>query len=266
MNKSSSLLCMMALGCLGQADSLVLQDDADIEHDWELDEEGSCPDSWVMTYALNGRIDITDTPFDMGNTDVVIGGAEVDKIELRFADDGGAPAPGQVLVTSFGILQDFTVTVDILGDFTIITDLLSTTADECGLASGQLYGTDITWDDCGFGPEHGTPHWTPDEGAYGPGCIGDYHVEGFVECVDGSMVASCTDAWFNEGVNDMDYVYNQPLLSFDFDSSDLESFTMTGSSYGIEMPTFTNNRTWLSLEGELLSMNLEPTPECLCGE
>ena len=48
---------------------------------------------------------------------------------------------------------------------------------------------------------------------------------------------------------EMDYTYNQPLLNFEFDSPELERFTMRGSDLGTEMPTFTNNRTWLSLKG-----------------
>ena len=206
MNKTSFWSFLVSMGCSGQTvmEPASPEDDVDIEYDWELDEDGGCPDSWVLTYALGGRIDITDTPFDMGNTDVEVGGAEIDQIELRLADVDGAPATdGQVLITSFGILQDFSVTVDILGDFTVITDLLSTASDECGLASGELDGSTVSWDECGFGAEHGTPSWTPAEGAYGPGCVGDYHVEGIVECVDDSMVASCTDAWFDEGVNEM---------------------------------------------------------------
>ena len=169
-------------------------------------------------------------------------------------------------MTSFGLIQDFSVTVDILGDFTVITDLVSNAEGECGIASGQLEGASLSWDDCGFGAEHGSPSWTPDESAYGAGCVGDYHVEGVVECIDESLAASCEDAWFNEGVNEMDYVYNQPMLSFEFDSPQLERFTMMGTDYGAEMPTFTNNRTWLSLEGQLVSQSLEPTPDCLCGE
>ena len=120
----------------------------------------------------------------MGDTSAEVGGHELDEIVIRVADNDGSPAGGQVLMTSFGLMQDFGVTVDILGDFTVITDLLSSASDECGLASGQIDGTQLVWDDCGFGAEHGSSHWTPDEGAYGAGCVGDYRVEGFVECID----------------------------------------------------------------------------------
>jgi hypothetical protein len=114
--------------------------------------------------------------------------------------------------------------------------------------------------------EHGTNEWSPDEGASGAGCVNDYRVEGEVDCVDDSALASCEDGWLNDGMNTLDYVYNQPMLSLKFDSNELERFTMQGGEYGAELPTYTNNRTWLSLQGELKSMVLEPTPVCLCEQ
>ena len=39
-----------------------------------------------------------------------------------------------------------------------------------------------------------------------------------------------------------------------------------GGEVGVEVPTYTNNRTWMSLEGELKSMELQPIPACLCAE
>jgi hypothetical protein len=241
-------------------------DDVAIETDWDQDEEGGCADSWVMTYSLTGRVDITDTPLNIGNADARVGGLETDELVLRVPDVDGLPGEGQVLITSFELLQDFMVSVNLLGEISIFTELLSTSSDECGVASGQLAGSTMTWDECRFGPEHGTPRWSPDDGAFGAGCVHDYHVEGIVECVDDSFVASCEDGWLDEGRNTLDYVYNQPMLSLNFARDDLKRFTMKGSNYGAELPTFTNNRTWLSLEGELKSMRLEPTPDCLCDE
>ena len=241
-------------------------DDAPIENDWESEEDGGCADTWVLTYSIRGQVDITDTPLNIGNADAQVGGLETDEIVLRLADDGGAPADGQVLLTEFELLQDFQVSVNLLGEIAIITDLLSLAVDECGLSSGELSGSTLTWDECSFGAEHGTTSWSPDDGAYGPGCISDYQVTGTVDCVDDALLASCSDGWLDEGVNVLDYVYNQPMLRLDFDSPGLERFTMIGTDYGTELPTFTNNRTWLSLEGELKSMTLEPTPECLCAE
>jgi hypothetical protein len=259
---------VLLVGCVETVETEAAgpEDDLDFETEWETDDEGGCPDSWVLTYAIDGRVDITHTPLNIGNADALVGGLEMDELVLRLADDGGSPAEGQVLVTHFELLQDFQVSVNMWGEIAIITDLLSTASDECGLSSGELDGSTVTWDDCSFGAEHGTTSWSPDEGAYGPGCISDYHVEGIVECVDDALLASCSDGWLDEGDNVLDYVYNQPMLSLEFDSDDLESFTMKGTDYGTELPTFTNNRTWLSLNGELKSMSLEPTPDCLCAE
>ena len=244
----------------------VAEEDVEIEHEWESDEEGGCPDSWLLTYGIEGRVDITDTPLNIGNADANVGGLEDDEIVLRVEDDDGVPALGQILLTSFNLFQDFEVSINMLGEIAVITDLYTFASNECGAASGQFDGYNITWDECNFGAGHGTPSWSPDDGAYGAGCMEDYHVEGVVACIDNALLASCSDGWLEEGDNQMDYVHNQPLLSFEFDTPDLERFTMKGTNYGTELPTFSNNRTWLSLEGELKSMSLEPTPDCLCDE
>ena len=211
-------------------------------------------------------MDITHTPLNIGNADAFVGGLSTDELVLRVPDDGGAPADGQILMTRFDLLQDFTVSVNLLGEIYIDTYLLSTSEDECGVASGQLDGDTVVWDDCGYGAEHGSPSWSPDEAAYGAGCVRDYHVEGIVDCVDDSLLASCEDGWLDRGQNELDYVYNQPMLTLDFDDVGLERFTMEGLEYGTELPTYTNNRTWLAFEGTLKSMSLEPTPDCLCAE
>lgn len=268
MKRLSLALFVSSMGCAPQTitNPAGPEDDVDIEHDWEQDEEGDCPDSWLLTYSINGRIDITDTPLNIGNAEAFVGGLDQDEIVLRVEDDGGSPAVGQVLLTHFSLLQDFDVSINMIGEITIITDLLTSSANECGVASGLFEGESITWDACDFGSDHGTPNWTPDDAAYGAGCMENYHVEGIVDCLDSSLLASCSDGWFEDGQNPMDYVHNQPLLNFEFDSNELNRFTMNGTSYGTELPTFSNNRTWLSLEGALKSMELTPTPDCLCDE
>ena len=132
------------------------------------------------------------------------------------------------------------------------------------MASGSFNGTEIVWNDCSPGQNYGSPSWTPDQGAFGSGCLTDYHVTGAITCVDDSLAGGCSDGWLNDGPNHQDYIYNQPLLDFVFETEDLEIFTMTGAQYGTEVPTYSNNRTWLSLEGRLISRSLEPTPDCLC--
>ena len=254
----------------GESEESGSSDDVDDSEDTTGSDHGSggndCADSWVLTYALEGRVDITHTPLDIGNAEVFVGGLASDELVLRIPDDGGVPADGQVWITDFNLLQDFTVSVDLLGEIALFTDLLSTASDECGLASGRLLRDNIDWDECSYGSEHGTNGWSPDEGAEGPGCVSDYRVEGIVDCVDDSLLASCADGWLDDGENELDYVYNQPMLSLEFDSTDLDRFTMEGTAYGAEIPTYTNNRTWLALEGVLKSKELEPTPACLCDE
>ena len=247
-------------------DSSDSDDDSGPDYDEEDLAPGDCPDTWVLTYALEGRVDITHTPLDIGNAVVYVGGLESDELVIRVPDDGGVPANGQVQITEFNLLQDFTVSVDLLGEIALFTNLLSTVSDACGAATGELTGSVITWDECSYGSDHGTNNWSPDGSAAGPGCVNDYRVEGIVDCVDDSLLASCSDGWLDDGENVLDYVYNQPMLSLDFDSPDLERFTMEGREFGAELPTYTNNRTWLALDGELKSMSLEPTPACLCEE
>jgi len=242
------------------------EEGGELETGEDEEPEDACPDSWVLTYAIEGHVDITNTPLDIGNATADVGGLDRDELVLRVADDGGEPAEGTVLITAFELLQDFTVSVNLMGEVALETYLLSSAEDECGLATGDLQGATVTWDECTYGPDHGTTKWSPDEGASGEGCISDYHVEGTVDCMDDSILASCGDGWLEDGLNTLDYVYDQPMLSLDFESDSLEAFTMQGSSYGAELPTYTNNRTWLTLEGTLKSMTLEPTPDCLCAE
>lgn len=232
---------------------------------WESDDDGSCPDSWVLTYSLSGRVDITHTPLDLGNADAAVGGLETDELIIRVPDEGGAPGVGTVVVTDFELTQAFEVAVNMFGEIAIVSDLLLLAEDECGVATGQLDGRDLRWDGCEFGAEHGSNEWDPDDGAYGPGCLNDYRVEGTIECIDESLIVSCSDGWLDEGENAYDYVYNQPLLNLVFDGPGLERFSMVSDEYGAEVPTYSNNRTWMDLSGELKEMSLEPTPSCLCA-
>jgi len=247
-----------------EEDTAEPSDDEDEEDDDT--EEVTCADSWVLTYGITGRVDITDTPLGIGNAYAYVGGVETDEIVLRIPDDGGVPAEGAIVMTSFDLLQDFRVSVEVVGEIAIVSYLTSLASDECGVALGELSGSTIEWGECNFGALHGGNEWSPDEGATGPGCISDYHVEGTVDCIDNSVLATCDAGWLDEGENQLDYIYNQPMLDLEFDTADLERFTMKGADYGTELPTYTNNRTWLSLEGELKSMTLEPTPACLCAE
>ena len=240
-------------------------DEAEEEPEEEV-EEGDCGSSWVLTYGLTGRIDVTDTPLGIGNAFADVGGLETDELVLRIPDDGGKPAEGPIVLTSMELLQDFKISVDFTGEISIESYLSTGVSDSCGAAAGVLTGTKIEWDPCRFGDKHGTNEWSPDEGARGPGCMQDYRIEGVIECIDDSLLVTCGAGWLDDGVNELDCTYNQPMLDLVFDSTDLESFTMTAGDVGVEVPTYTNNRTWMSLEGERKSMELKPIPACLCPE
>ncbi len=287
---------LLGFGCSGQteceSDSTIAEEESEIEYTWGSQESDNstetngnnsgsnsnsgnqnteevapaCPDSWVLTYSLEGRVDITHTPLNIGNADAEVGGLDTDEVVIRMRNNNGVPDNGQVLVTYFALLQDFRVSVNMLGEIAIVSDLQSMGYNECGITSGILDDDAIYWDECQYGSKHGSNNWSPEGSAYGPGCLQDYHVEGTVNCIDDSWLVSCNDGWLDEGINDFDYTYNQPLLDFQFDSNNLERFTMVGSTYGTELPTTTNNRMWLTLEGELKSMVLEPTPDCLCSQ
>ena len=49
------------------------------------------------------------------------------------------------------------------------------------------------------------------------------------------------------------------MLDLVFDSADLESFTMTAGDVGVEVLTYTNNRTWMSLKVNARAWSLKPS-------
>ena len=67
----------------------------------------ACPDSWVLTYSLNGRVDITHTPLNIGNADAEVGGLDTDEVVIRMRDNNGVPDNGQVLDYLFCPLTGF---------------------------------------------------------------------------------------------------------------------------------------------------------------
>ena len=84
----------------------------------EEEEEEGCPDSWVLTYSLEGRIDITHTPLNIGNADALVGGLDSDELVLRVADNNGVPSDGLILITYFNLLQDFRDSVNMPVSYT----------------------------------------------------------------------------------------------------------------------------------------------------
>ena len=62
MFRSKWWACVLLVGCVEtvETDPAGPEDDVEVETEWEVDDEGGCPDSWVLTYAIEGRVDITD--------------------------------------------------------------------------------------------------------------------------------------------------------------------------------------------------------------
>ena len=171
MKWASWWMCVGLVGCVAPADSVGTVDDGaeassggsdessseepvdsedtedDTEEEQEVQEDG-CPDSWVLTYGLLGRVDITDTPLDIGNAEALVGGLESDELVLRLPDDDGVPGDGAAQLISLDLLQDFEVSINLLGlgEIAIVTYLMSSAADECGVALGDFQGASIEWD------------------------------------------------------------------------------------------------------------------------
>ena len=119
------LIGLTLIGCKTDetSDTIPPQENAEIDMEWgtqnddsdndssnsDNQDEGAsgCGDSWVMTYAIDGRVDITHTPLNIGNAEAFVGGLDTDELVIRMADDNGKPANGQILMTHFDLLQDF---------------------------------------------------------------------------------------------------------------------------------------------------------------
>ena len=85
-----------------------------------------------------------------------------------------------------------------------------------------------------------------------------------MRCTDDSITLDCSAGGLVEGDNPLAAVHNQPLKSFEF-NSDYSRFEMEGpDGLGVEVPSESDSRTWLMLEGELVDMVRVVTPECLC--
>ncbi|MBW2457799.1 MAG: hypothetical protein JRI68_25060, partial [Deltaproteobacteria bacterium] len=107
---------------------------------------GSACDTWLVTYDLTGSeffidalIDFTITCQAPHNEDHNMGPGTV---TLRFPDDGGAPGAGPVTIVDYQLTQNF-VTGNTLA--TVTTQLETTAADACGVATGELSGSTLTW-------------------------------------------------------------------------------------------------------------------------
>ena len=226
---------------------------------------GAACESYVITYDITGKFNITGTPLGLGDAENDIGSGE---LAIRFADGGNAPAPGSARLLSYRMPMNFAVAT---AGLTVTTNIVASAAhDDCGRAEGTLSGTTLGWATCTYGAGHGTPDWTPDGAASGPGCIRDYNSSGNVNCNDQSAVASCAQGDLQDGDNPQDETFDHPLNSFVF-SEDLSSFQMRGAGgpagsddKGVETPNRAPGQTWWNLDGTEKSREKMPTPACAC--
>lgn len=224
----------------------------------ELDPD--CP-TRVVTYALSGVFEITNTP--LGGAGDGTKNVGPGKIQLRFINKKKGPA--EVRVLSYEMKQQFTVSPPLTS---VRTDVqVQAGPDICGLAQGHLEEHVVQWAECDYGPAppHGETKWGSENIVGGPGCLNGYHSTGLIECSGIGCGASGVDFPINQ-----DETYAQPLNWFEF-NEDLSQFTMTGAGApainkdrpGVELPSVQPSRTWLALTGTELESSCEPLPsEC----
>jgi hypothetical protein len=212
---------------------------------------GECGNSVLLTYALNGTFEITDTTAGIGDTERPITPGE---ITLRVsADTEGTARTAIIVALSYG--QQFEITS--FGIRTIANITSTAGPNVCGLAHGTLEGNTLTWNRCTPSPNQGVDKnsWTPNDPAEGPGCLSDLRSSGSVHC-EGPM---CDIGGLVEGENPESNRYDLPLQAFVF-SEDMSQFTMSRT----ELPNVTPSRTWVSFTGTQKTSYLSAVPGCLC--
>jgi hypothetical protein len=222
---------------------------------------GPCPDTWLMTYDVTGKIAITDTPSGLGDTVKDIGPGT---LQIRFPNANGAPIAGYTTLVSYHMPMQYQVDTDGL---VVTTDLTVDTVDECGIAAATPIGYLLNWAMCQYNPMA----WTTQLAGTGPGCVRAYHTTGNINCNDMSMLGTCMDAMLMDGDNPQDLIWDQPFNTFEF-AMDLKSFQMQNLDgpappagvTGVEFPNDSPGRTWLSLSAVETGRVLGATPACAC--
>jgi hypothetical protein len=226
---------------------------------------GTACESWVITYTITGKFNITATPLGLGDVERDIGPGE---LAIRFKDGGSGPVAGAARLLAYRMPMKFSVAT---AGLTVTTDVVASGArDECGRAAGTLTGTTLAWAACNYSSSHGTADWIPDNAASGAGCIREYHTQGIVNCNDQSTLASCSQGNLQDGDNTQNETFNQPLNSFVFNAG-LSSFQMraaggpSGSDdKGVETPNRAPGRTFFNLDGTEKGREKVPAPACAC--
>jgi hypothetical protein len=195
---------------------------------------------WEITY------DLTDSEFEIADTQAGAGdqvnvveepydGDETvgpGKFVLQFADVDGAPG-GQAFMHAYDMTLDFTVNAP---GATVETDLQTDAGPvECGITSGVLDGSSLTWS---------------------PSAIVDLHTVGQILCNGlfcGAGGLPNGDPVAQDNTSDM------PLSSFEFDG-DLSGFTMVKTTIQQDDDSTTS---WAYV-GTEVSRELVDAPACLC--
>lgn len=222
-------------------------------------EGGEC-ESYVLTYQLTGTFSLTDTPGGLGNGVFSVGPGE---LSLRLVPTG-ADGEAEATLLSYRMPQYFVVEAP--GAVTTNDSEATAGPHECGLALGQLKGNTVSWAECDYGPSppQGSTAWAPNDVVGGPGCIQGYQVKGSVTCTGSFCSVSGVDFPIV-----LDDDYPQPLNSFQFGPS-FSTLSMRGigappgnAGYdGVELPNVEPSRSWLGLDGTLVSQICQPLPSC----
>jgi hypothetical protein len=239
------LTALVFFGCGGEGspvgddtDPVVGDDDDDVVGDDDDDDSGTC-NTWIATYDLTGRRFFIDALMDFTITLQEPYGADANMgpgtITIRIADDGGAMAPGPAWIIDYALTQDF-VTGNAVAS--VHTDLDNLAVNECGVASGTLDGTTLSW---------------------APEAMVDHCQNGQISCV-GAFCGTAGSPPEGQPEVIVDDCGDQPVKAFDF-SADLSTFTMDAMVISQD-----NNATAaLAYVGTLVSSELDSnTPACLC--
>lgn len=200
----------------------------------------ACP-TWLVTYDLTGStyhiealMSFTITVQEPYSDDDKMGPGS---LTLRFRDDGGSPATGSVAMVDYSLRQNFVTGISLAE---VTTELQTSCGpDPCGVASGTLDGSTLTW--------------TPPEAA-------PYCRDGQVSCTGSFCGSSGSPPEGQPFVFDNDCSTPLPLNAFVFDSG-VGSFAMDP----VQISHDQNQTTSLAFVGAEVDRQLDPaTPSCAC--
>ncbi|HEY3447421.1 MAG TPA: calcium-binding EGF-like domain-containing protein [Myxococcales bacterium] len=228
--------------------------------------EEKCGQSTLITYALTGKFKLSGTTGGMGDGEWPLPGADVRtggtpavttaSLTLRVHQDGVHAA-----ITSFDLGHNIHQKPSFGPE--IYTNILHTSKkDVCGVASGTIAGTTLTWDQCTTPANYGKIAWVPTELASGPGCLVDAGSEGNINCTG----STCSMGGLAVGDNAVTRppMWPQPLSAFTFAAADLKSFS---SAYWFQPNEKKNAITQLKIDTAVeTGRKTEVTPDCACPQ